>query len=478
MTVVITTPPPTPNGPLHVGHLSGPYVAGDIAARALRAAGADVLAMTGLDSNQNYVLAKAEALGRPVDETVRDYSDQIRTAFAKARIEYDVLLDPTEDADYRDGVRRLVGELFDGGGVGAAAGEETVLHRCPSCGRTMHHAYVAGLCGTCGAGAAGGACEACMAYNTAATLREARSTCCDAIPEEYTARVPVLRLEDHRDQLTRVWAEAELHPRVVDLVRRLLADGLPAVPVAYPTDWGIELDGPHRDLRLDVWVEMAFGYLYVIARALDPSVRTLADCVAAWNGVDELWHFLGVDNAFYYSVLIPAVFAAAGVKPGVLRGLVVNEFYRLDGLKFSTSRNHAVWALDFLDEQDPGDIRLFLAQDRPDRYESDFTRDAFKTGRPSADADLERARHALTPSGFDPSLAARLLLPHRDDPRASALLSLITATPPSAGSAAPAENPTSAESSAPTESAASAEGSAPTESAASAADAVLAGDGS
>ncbi|MCP2337459.1 class I tRNA ligase family protein [Actinomadura rupiterrae] len=421
MTTVITTPPPTPNGPLHVGHLSGPYVAGDIAARALRAAGADVLTMTGLDSNQNYVLAKAEALGRPVDEVMRDYSDQIRTAFVKARIEYDVLLDPAEDADYRDAMRRLVGEL-------CSEAEETVLLRCPSCKRTMHHAYVAGLCGTCGAGAAGGACEACMAYNTGATLREARSTCCDAVPEEFTARVPVLRLEDYRDQLTRVWAEAELHPRVVDLVRRYLADGLPEIPVGYPTDWGIQLDGPDA-LRLDVWVEMAFGYLYVIARALAPSVRSLADCVAAWNQVDELWHFLGVDNAFYYTVLIPAVFAAAGVRPGVLRGLVVNEFYTLDGLKFSTSRNHAVWALDILDEEDPADVRLFLAQDRPDRYESDFTRDAFKTGRPSAEADLDRARHALTPSGFDPPLATRLLLPLRDDPRAQALLAAITAAP-------------------------------------------------
>lgn len=429
MTVVVTTPPPTPNGPLHVGHLSGPYVAGDIAARALRAAGADVLTMSGLDGHQNYVLAKAEELGRPVDETMRDYSDRIRSALARARIEYDVFLDPSRDPDYREAMARLAEELFD-------HAEDTVLHRCPDCGRTMHHAYVAGLCGTCGAGAAGGACEACMAYNTSATLREARSTCCDAVPEEFTARVPVLRLEDYRDQLTRTWAMAEAHPRIVDLVRRLLADGLPAVPVAYPTDWGIRFDARPEGsgqvdgggLRLDVWVEMAFGYLYKIARALDPSVRTLADCAGAWNGVDELWHFLGVDNAFYYTVLIPAVFAAAGVKPGVLRGLAVNEFYRLDGLKFSTSRNHAVWALDLLGEQDPGDVRLFLAQDRPDRHESDFTLDAFKTGRPSNDADLERARRALAPSGFDPALAARLLLPLQDDPRARALLTHITGT--------------------------------------------------
>ena len=36
---VFTSPQPTVNGPLHVGHLAGPYLAADIAARAARARG-------------------------------------------------------------------------------------------------------------------------------------------------------------------------------------------------------------------------------------------------------------------------------------------------------------------------------------------------------------------------------------------------------------------------------------------------------
>jgi methionyl-tRNA synthetase len=59
----------------------------------------------------------------------------------------------------------------------------------------------------------------------------------------------------------------------------------------------------------------------------------------------------------------------------------VNEFYRLDGLKFSTSRNHAIWAHEFLVDEDPGALRLFLCWDRPDRTESDFTRRAYEQFR-------------------------------------------------------------------------------------------------
>jgi methionyl-tRNA synthetase len=456
---VITATPPTPNGPLHVGHLSGPYIAGDIAARAARARGERVLTMTGLDNHQNYVPAKARALGRPVDETLRDYCAQIRQAYALARVEYDVLLDPAEDADYRKAMDRLLTEFVRGG---ALVTEETTLHVCADCGRTLHQAYVAGTCPVCGAGAAGGTCEGCGGFTTAGTLVGARSTCCAAPRAEISKALPLLRLEAYRDRLIEAWARAQLPPRVVAMLRRYLDAGLPDIVAAYPTDWGIELgDLPDPGLRLDVWVEMGLGHLYATARAVDPTVSSassVADCVRAWRQVAELWQFLGIDNAFYNAIMFPALFAAAGLPAGTLSGLVVNEFYRLEGGKFSTSRGHAIWANDFLAGEDPGVVRLFLCQDRPDRYESDFTLAAYHafrdgigvaagdgTGRagPLA-ADVDRAAHALRPAAFDPALAVRCLLPaaggpgrhtdsrtdsktdSRTDSRAAALLGALT----------------------------------------------------
>ena len=59
---VIVIPQPTCNGPLHIGHLSGPYLAADIASRAARARGERVLTLAGIDVHPNYVLTKAENL--------------------------------------------------------------------------------------------------------------------------------------------------------------------------------------------------------------------------------------------------------------------------------------------------------------------------------------------------------------------------------------------------------------------------------
>jgi methionyl-tRNA synthetase len=421
--VLVLTPPPTPNGPLHVGHLSGPYVAGDIAARALRAAGRDVITQSGLDEHQNYVLTRAEARGEPAADTVAHFAELIEGGFAAARIRYDLMLRPMTDTGYHDAVRRLLSELVEAKSVEVGP---FALSGCGGCGRVLHHARVCGLCPTCGAGAAGGTCEGCGGFCTAATLRRARSTCCDAEPVPVEHTVPVLRLEEHRDRLCEFWSRAVLPPRLRALIASMLDAGLPDVPLAYPTDWGIAWgDG----LRVDVWAEMALANLYAPARHLDPGVRTLADCVRAWRGITEQWLFLGIDNAFYYAVLIPALHLVAGLPAGLTTGptgLVVNEFYRLTGSKFSTSRQHAIWAHEFLATEDAGAVRAFVSWDRPDRYESDFTPTAFAAfremfaqaldgrlpGVPAALADLElqRAMDALRPATFDSALAVRCAL--------------------------------------------------------------------
>jgi methionyl-tRNA synthetase len=428
---------------MHVGHLSGPYIAGDIAARAARAAGRDVLTLCGLDSHQNYVLAKATAEGLTGAEAVAKFGDLIRDSMTAARIDYELFLEPLSDRDYQAGVARLLTELVDSKAITV---EETTLRACGGCSRVLHHVRVSGACPVCGEGAGGGTCEGCGSFLTAADLVGATSTCCSAEPVPIQATVPVLHMEQYRTQLTEVWARAAVPPRVRALLIRYLVNGLPDVPLAYPTDWGIRWPHQGTDYRVDVWAEMAFGYLYAVPRHLTgTSPASAAECVQAWSGIDEMWHFFGVDNAFYYAALVPALLAACGLPTGKLAGLLVNEFYRLDGLKFSTSRNHAIWAHEFLSAEDPAVIRAFLSWDRPDRSSTDFTmanyeafREQFSAVRAGtaatpmattlAGSELDRAERALGLDGFDPALAVRAVLNayHSAPERAYCVLRAIT----------------------------------------------------
>ena len=56
----------------------------------------------------------------------------------------------------------------------------------------------------------------------------------------------------------------------------------------------------------------------------------------------EIVHFIGFDCGFSHAILWPALLIAHG---GIAlpRTIVANEFYRLEGEKFSTSRGHAIW---------------------------------------------------------------------------------------------------------------------------------------
>ncbi|HEX6869655.1 MAG TPA: class I tRNA ligase family protein [Micromonosporaceae bacterium] len=422
---VIVIPQPTVNGPLHVGHLSGPYLAADVAARAARARGERVLTVAGVDVHPNYVLTKAEILDADVDEMIARYRAQIMAAFTGARIGYDTFLDPQHD-DYRRAIATMLREMVTGGTIPML---DITLHQCGDCGRTLHHSYVVGKCPVCGTGANGTSCEGCGGFTSAQTLVDPSCARCGGSPRPLAVTVPVLRLEDYRDRLMAEWLGGQWPIRVRAVLAQYQHAPLPDIPLAYPTNWGIECDGPLAGLRVDFPTELGLSYLYGPARALRPQASTLAEWVAAWDEVAGVWHFNGMDNIFYFAILYPALLAAAGVPAPKARGAVVNELYLLNGQKFSTSRNHALWADEFLATQDPELVRLYLCWDRPDRYESDFTHDSFHAfcdhfapllagpvapaaGAPTAlaGAEIIRAEQALHLTGFDSALAVRCLL--------------------------------------------------------------------
>ena len=59
--------------------------------------------------------------------------------------------------------------------------------------------------------------------------------------------------------------------------------------------------------------------------------------------------------------------------------MVTNEFYRLDGEKFSSSREHAIWATDFAEQQPVDWVRFYLSLDRPEGRRTNFTLEGYET---------------------------------------------------------------------------------------------------
>src|ERR1035437_8802116 len=61
--VLVLGPNPTPNGGMHLGHIAGPYLAGDVYVGCWRAGGGAVIFSTGPAARQTFVVATARRLG-------------------------------------------------------------------------------------------------------------------------------------------------------------------------------------------------------------------------------------------------------------------------------------------------------------------------------------------------------------------------------------------------------------------------------
>ena len=85
----ITAALPYTNGPIHIGHLAGVYVPGDIYARYKRLTGNDVAFICGSDEHGVPITIKAKKEGVSPQEIVDRYHKIIKDSFVDFGITFD-----------------------------------------------------------------------------------------------------------------------------------------------------------------------------------------------------------------------------------------------------------------------------------------------------------------------------------------------------------------------------------------------------
>lgn len=368
---LVTAAPPTPNGDLHLGHLSGPYSGADIRIRAHRLQGGGGLFLTGSDIHQSYVPTKARRDGVDPFAMAAGFADEIGRIFTSAGFTPDAHVRPQHSALHRATVQEFFARLHERGALRART--EPGLF-CGDCGRYLFEAHVTGKCPHCGAACDGNSCENCALPNRCTDLVDPVCNACGGTPREQSVTRLVLPLNDYADRLRAFHRAADLSPQLEALCADMLAGELPDVPVSHPTDWGIEMPvAGFEDQRIYVWAEMMPGYFAELAEALRAAGRDPADWRTVWNDPrTEIVQFFGFDNGYFHAVLQPALLMAYDPAFRLPTALLTNEFYQLGGSKFSTSRRHAIWAEDLLAAVPASVTRFVLAHDRPEAQRTSF----------------------------------------------------------------------------------------------------------
>ncbi|GAA4215718.1 class I tRNA ligase family protein [Microbispora amethystogenes] len=361
---LLVPPEPTPNGRLHLGHIAGPYLRSDMLSRFARMRGDLPLTITGIDVYEPYMTLKSAVDGRPEGEIAAEYHALIAEDLAAMDIGLDAFVNPAEEpwrTAFEGEVAGCLRRLRERGAVTTL--RERVPYS-PSAGRFAVGPWLAGRCPDCDAGAGSYFCEACGGHFRPENLRDPEGTNGVGPLEWREITSLFLRPADPRDLGARM-ADIGVPARYQETVRRYLSREGGMVRVSAPERWGIPLDEVDPGVPRTLF---PYAGIFMFARLTGAVHGSLSGTgVNAFDPGSDVVTVtsLGVDNVVPTLVCIVGTSLLHGDMKTYDRTLI-NEFYGLEGEKFSTSRGHVIGAADIAGTPnvDVDAVRYFLAGTR------------------------------------------------------------------------------------------------------------------
>ncbi|MFA5556514.1 MAG: methionine--tRNA ligase [Flavobacteriaceae bacterium] len=369
----ITAALPYTNGPIHIGHLAGVYVPGDIYTRYLRLQNRDVIYICGSDEHGVAISMKAKKEGITPQQVIDKYDGIIRKSFEDFGISFDNYSRTSREIHHKT-ASEFFKKLYNEGKFIEETTEQLYDAKAE---QFLADRFVTGTCPKCqNPEAYGDQCEKCGTSLNATDLINPKSTITGTVPVLKSTKHWFLPLNEY-DAFMREWIleghKNDWKPNVYGQVKSWLDDGLKPRAVTRDLDWGIPVPVEGADGKvLYVWFDAPIGY---ISSTKEWAEREGKDWTPYWKDRDtKLVHFIGKDNIVFHCVIFPAMLKAEGsyILPD---NVPANEFLNLEGNKLSTSKNWAVWLHEYL-EDFPGKqdvLRYVLTANAPETKDNDFT---------------------------------------------------------------------------------------------------------
>ena len=382
---VVTCGLPYANGDLHIGHLRT-YVGGDVFSRALETIGQQTAFVSGSDMHGTPIAVQAIEDGVDPEEFALEWHQQYEETFPEFAVEFDNF-GHTHDDTNRELTYEIVEALESEGYVHE---EEIKVAWDPTEKQPLPDRYVTGTCPYCGETARGDECdEGCGRHLEPGEIEDPVSTI-TGNPAEYRDRThKFFEVSELADYLTGFLDRLEGTSNATNQPRQWIEDGLQDWCITRDLDWGFDYPGSD-DLVLYVWVDAPIEY---VASTKQYSERVGADTYDwedVWkadstpaddsepaSGGGEIVHIIGRDIIQHHTIFWPAMLRVAGYAEP--RSVMASGFMTLNGKGFSTSRNRAVWAREYLEEGFHEDLlRYYLATNGGFQQDVDFSWSKFR----------------------------------------------------------------------------------------------------
>ncbi|MGI6395169.1 MAG: methionine--tRNA ligase [bacterium] len=379
MRYLVTSALPYANGPIHLGHLAGAYLPADIYVRYLKNMGREVRYICGTDEHGVPITISAEAKGITPEALVKENHDLIKKGFEMAGVSFDIF-----SGTHSEIHSALSQEFFLNLHKNGYISEKTVDQLfCEHDKIFLPDRYVEGICPICKAPEArGDQCDKCG--NALNTLELLEPTCklCGKKPVVKSSLHWFLDLNKFGKKLDE-WLETKVNWKnnVKAFCKQWFERGLEPRGVTRDISWGVPvpLEGAEGKV-LYVWFDAPIGYVSFTKELFADEGKSEEEWQKWWKGGDKvkLVHFIGKDNIVFHSIIWPAMLMGQESNWKLPDEIPANEFLNLEGDKFSTSKNRAIWVHEFFEAFNPDSIRFYLASIAPETKDSDFLLKGFQ----------------------------------------------------------------------------------------------------
>ncbi len=379
-TYTVTAALPYANGPLHLGHIAGVYLPADIFVRFLRMNKEDVLFVCGSDEHGAAITLRAKKEGTTPQAIVDKYHQINSKAFQDFNISFDIY-SRTSNQVHHETAQEYFKKLND---QGSFTQKTTEQYYDEEYSQFLADRYITGTCPKCDKeGAYGDQCESCGSALSPLDLINPVSTLSGKTPTLKETTHWFLPMDKHEDWL-RTWIKegsfegSQLHNpkdwrnQVNGQCMSWIDGGLQARAMTRDLDWGVKVPVEGADGKvLYVWLDAPIGY---ISATKEWASENNQDWKKYWTGDRKLIHFIGKDNIVFHAIIFPILLKEHGdfVLPD---NVPAYEFLNLEGDKFSTSRNWAVWLHEFIAENPDkvDELKYTLTAIAPESKDSEFT---------------------------------------------------------------------------------------------------------
>ncbi len=377
----VTAALPYANGPLHLGHVAGVYLPASIFVKFLRMKREDVAYICGSDEHGAAITLRAKKEGITPQEIVDKYHTVIKDALEKFEIAPDIFHRTTAEI-HKKTAQDFFRKLYDNAQFTEQVTEQYFDEEFQ---QFLADRYITGTCPKCNQpDAYGDQCEKCGSALSPTELIQPKSTLSGSTPVLKETKHWFLPMNDHEDWL-RPWIQSgtldgvEHHDpknwrnQVIGQCMSWIDGGLKPRAMTRDLDWGIPVPVEGAEGKvLYVWLDAPIGYISATKQwALDNN-KNWEDY---WkNNETKLVHFIGKDNIVFHAIIFPILLKAHGefILPD---NVPASEFLNLEGDKFSTSRNWAVWLHEYL-ERHPSkvdELKYTLTAIAPESKDAEFT---------------------------------------------------------------------------------------------------------